>query len=382
MAVVIYSIDPTATPDPAVRPAAAATAARADALPASALPHALALGLTALAMLAFAANSLLCRAALKTTGIDPASFTAVRILSGAAVLALLVVWRAKGGRAGALRSQEDGRAGALRSQEDGRAGALRSQPAGSRWLPLHRSASEDTRSQEGGASEDTRAQHGDWPSALALFAYAAAFSFAYTSLTAATGALLLFGAVQATMLGYAVARGERLSGLRLAGSLLAGLGLVALLLPGLAAPPLGGALLMLGAGAAWGVYSLRGKGAADPVAATAGNFVRAAAFALALGLAAGALRLAGGGRALWPAAGLAYAALSGAVTSGLGYAVWYAALRGLHASEAAVVQLSVPVLAAGGGVLLLGEAFSLRLGLCALAILGGIALVVVKLQGS
>jgi drug/metabolite transporter (DMT)-like permease len=274
----------------------------------TALPAARVLGLTALAMAAFAGNSLLCRQALQHTAIDPASFTAVRLVSGAAVLWALVRWRGQ------------------------------------------RSA-------------------GDWASATALFVYAAAFSFAYLSLSAGTGALLLFGAVQATMLGWGLWRGQRLGRGQVAGLVLAMGGLTALLLPGVSAPPVTGALLMLAAGAAWGVYSLRGRGAGDPTAATAGNFLRAAALAVPLGLVA----------LPWATvdpAGLVWALCSGALTSGLGYAVWYAALKGLHPTSSASVQLSVPVLTALGGVALLGEPVTLRLALCSLAILGGIAWVI------
>jgi drug/metabolite transporter (DMT)-like permease len=274
----------------------------------TALPAARVLGLTALAMGAFAGNSLLCRQALQHTDIDPASFTAVRLVSGAAVLWALVHWRGQ------------------------------------------RSA-------------------GDWASATALFVYAAAFSFAYLSLSAGTGALLLFGAVQATMLGWGLWRGQRLGRGQVAGLVLAMGGLTALLLPGVSAPPVTGALLMLTAGAAWGVYSLRGRGAGEPTAATAGNFLRAGALALVLGLA-------GLPWARIDPMGLVWALCSGALTSGLGYAVWYAALKGLHPTSSASVQLSVPVLTALGGVALLSEPVTLRLALCSLAILGGIAWVI------
>jgi drug/metabolite transporter (DMT)-like permease len=268
--------------------------------------------LTTLAMLAFAGNSLLCRAALKQTGIDASSFTVIRLISGALVLWLLV----------RLRS-----------------------------------------------SISTSTGQGNWGSALALFAYAAGFSFAYLSLSAATGALLLFGAVQATMIGVGLWRGERLRRRQIVGLGLALGGLYGLLLPGLSAPPLLGALLMLGAGAAWGVYSLRGKGAGDPTHVTAGNFARAVPLALVMGL----LTL---NQATLDAAGMVYAVASGALTSGIGYAIWYSALPGLKATQAATIQLSVPVIAALGGIALLGEPLTLRLVLVAIAILGGIALVV------
>ena len=272
--------------------------------------------LTALAMAAFAGNSLLCRLALKNTAIDAASFTAIRLVSGALVL-WLIARRFRHGQPGS----------------------------------------------------------GNWPSALALFAYAAAFSFAYTSLPAGAGAgaLLLFGAVQATMIGWGLWSGERLRALQLAGLALALGGLSGLLLPGVSAPSLGGSVLMLLAGIAWGIYSLRGRGAGDPTRVTAGNFVRAAPVAAAFGL----LMVIVQGASL-DAAGVCYAALSGAVTSGLGYAVWYTALPALKATTAATVQLSVPVIAALGGVALLGEPVTLRLALASAAILGGIALVVLQ----
>lgn len=264
---------------------------------------------TACAMLAFAGNSVLCRLALRDTRIDPASFTAIRIASGALVLLLILRLRAGG------------------------------------------------------------AARGHWLSGLALFVYAAAFSWAYLGLSAGTGALLLFGAVQATMLGWGLVRGERLRAGQWAGLLVAMAGLVALLLPGLSAPPPDSAALMLLAGVAWGAYSLRAKGAGDPTAATAGNFLRALPWALAWLLLA------------WPQAGLDpmgawLAVLSGGLASGVGYAVWYAALSGLRSSSAASVQLSVPVIAALAGVVLLGEPLGWRLALCALAVLGGIALVI------
>jgi len=201
-----------------------------------------------------------------------------------------------------------------------------------------------------------------------LFAYVAFFSFAYVSLAAGTGALILFGAVQLTMFGVALHAGERFAPLASAGLALAAVGLVYLVLPGVSAPPLVGAASMALAGAAWGVYSLRGRGALDPLGATAGNFLRAAPMALVLWL---------------PFAGIAHAdvegillaIVSGAITSGVGYAIWYTALRELSAMRAATVQLSVPVITAIGAVLFLAEPPTLRLVLASVAILGGIGLV-------
>jgi drug/metabolite transporter (DMT)-like permease len=267
--------------------------------------------LAALAMVAFAGNSLLCRLALRTTTIDPATFTLVRLVAGAAILWIIVRMR------------------------------------GARGIK------------------------GSWQSAFALFAYAAGFSFAYVSLTAGTGALLLFGAVQVTMIGYGLLRGERLTSTQIVGFVAAFAGLVGLVLPGVTAPPLAGSLLMTVAGVAWGVYSLRGRGAGDPTGATAGNFLRAVPFAVALSLALfSSMRV--------DTTGVGYAIMSGALTSGIGYVVWYAALRGLTATSAASLQLSVPVITAAGAVLLLSETLTLRLVVASAVVLGGIALVIGK----
>jgi drug/metabolite transporter (DMT)-like permease len=273
--------------------------------------------LTLLAMIAFAANSLLCRAALKQTSIDAASFTFIRIFSGAAALWFIMKMR------------------------------------NTAWK-----------------------EAGNWPSGLALFAYAAAFSFAYNSLSAGTGALLLFGAVQATMILWGLRRGERLHAIQILGLVAAVSGLVVLLFPGLSAPPLIGSILMLGAGVAWGIYSLRGKAARDTIAATAGNFLRAVPLAAIVSI------------ALLPwarldRAGITYAVISGAIASGLGYVIWYTVLSDsmpirLGPTSAATVQLSVPFLAATGGILLLGEPITLRYALASVAVLGGIALVVTE----
>jgi len=265
--------------------------------------------LTLLTMVAFAANSILCRQALDTTAIDPATFTVIRLVAGAATLWLLVRLRTGG-----------------------------------------------------------IALAGNWAAGFSLFAYAAAFSFAYVSLSAGTGALILFGAVQATMILYALLRGERFTPLQTAGLLLALGGLVALLLPGATAPHWAGATLMTLAGVAWGAYSLMGRASTHPIETTAGNFLRASVFGALLSAVSLALFA-------WDARGAVLAVLSGAVASGLGYAIWYTVLPELRATQAATVQLSVPVIAAVGGVLLLGERLSLRLVLCSVAIVGGIALV-------
>jgi len=259
-------------------------------------------------MLAFAGNSLLCRLALQGGHIDAASFSAIRLASGAALLACLAWWQGS--------------------------------------HPL---------------------RSGSWASALALFIYAAGFSFAYLSLPAGTGALLLFGAVQATMMLFGLWRGERLKPVEWTGFVLAIAGLVALLAPGAHAAPLGGSMLMVLAGIAWGAYSIRGRSATDPVSTTAGNFLRAAPMALVLPLFATEISA--------NARGVALAVASGALASGVGYVVWYAAVRHLRTTNAAVVQLSVPVIAAAAGLLLLGEPITLRYIAAATAVLGGILMV-------
>jgi drug/metabolite transporter (DMT)-like permease len=272
--------------------------------------------LVTLAMIAFAANSLLCRMALRNTAIDAGSFTSIRIISGAVVLWLIVLAR-------------------------------------------------------GNACSLT----GSWLSALALFVYAAGFSYAYVNLPAAVGALILFGAVQTTMIGYGLWTGERMRGVQVIGLCAAFAGLVALLLPGLSAPPPVSSAIMLAAGVAWGIYSLRGKGIGNPTAATAGNFLRAVPFTALLWVAMAA-NVSLDRRGVW------YAVLSGGLASGVGYAIWYAALPGLKATHAATIQLSVPVIAAAGGVVFLGEKITVQLLLSSAGILGGIALVIMSKQQS
>lgn len=268
--------------------------------------------ITTLAMLAFAANSLLCRVALRDTTIDAASFTAIRLASGAAVLAVIV--RARHGR------------------------------------PM---------------------EAGSWAAAACLFGYAAFFSFAYRQLSAATGAILLFGAVQTAMLSWGLFIGERLRRLQIAGLLMAVGGLVYMVLPGLSAPPLLGAAFMIAAGISWAGYSMLGRWAKDAVKATAGNFLRTVPFAALLFLTQQ-------GTTSVDRTGALYAIISGAITSGLGYVLWYAALPALTATSAAVIQLSVPAIAALGGVMLLAEPLSSRLVIASATIMGGIALTILR----
>ena len=261
----------------------------------------------AFALLAFAANSVLCRMALRLSHIDPASFTSIRILAGALTL-----------------------------------GAL---------------------------SHGTAVRRGSWLSALALLAYAVAFSFAYVRLTAGTGALLLFGAVQVAMIATGFFAGERVDRFIVVGWLLAVVGLTLLLLPGSSAPAPREALFMLAAGLAWGVYSLRGRGSQHPLGDTAGNFLRAVPGAVLVSVFFWAQRGA-------DAQGVLLAVLSGALASGLGYAAWYTALPRLGAIAAANAQLSVPVLAALAGVALFNEPITMRLLAASVLVLGGSAIAV------
>jgi drug/metabolite transporter (DMT)-like permease len=266
--------------------------------------------ITTATMLAFAANSILCRIALTETDIDAASFTTFRLVSGALTIFAIVL--------------------------------LRSHSA---------------------------IVKGNWLSAFALFAYAAGFSFAYLSLSAATGALLLFGAVQATMISYGLARGERPNSKQYTGIVMAIAGLLYLLLPGAQAPSATGALLMVGAGIAWGIYSLRGRGVTDPTIETAGNFIRSIPFALIISLLCYS-------NINIDISGVMYAVASGAIASGLGYATWYLVLPQLAATTAATVQLSVPAIAALGGIALLSEPLNFRVVVASILILGGVAIFV------
>lgn len=264
-----------------------------------------------LSLLAFAANSVFCRLALREGAIDATAFTAIRLGSGAVVLAAL----------------------------------------------LH-------------CTRRPRNPAGSWAGGLALFAYAWLFSLAYLQLGAGTGALILFGAVQISMFAFGMCRGELLQRKVLLGMLIAFAGLLALLLPGTDAPPLASALVMLTAGIAWGAYSLLGKGSADPLAATAGNFLRS----LPLVLGAVVAMALSGASLHWSGEGVLYALGSGVLASGAGYSLWYSVVKCISSQQAATMQLSVPVLAALGGVLLLGEPLTWRLGLTSLVVLGGVAL--------
>ena len=277
--------------------------------------------LTLLAMLFFAGNSVLCRLAFTQNSIDAASFTTIRLLSGTLMLILLTHLRCR------------------------------------------------TTTIAFNNADNRHGIGGNWLSASTLFVYAASFSFAYVNLPAGIGALLLFGAVQATMILAGLWTGENLSARQISGLLIAMAGLVAMLLPGISAPSTISALLMVSAGIAWGIYSLRGRSVTDPSGETAGNFLRAAACSMLLSV----ILLA---HTHFDGRGISYAILSGAITSGIGYTIWYAALRRLPAIHAASVQLSVPVIAALGGMLFLHELITLRLLITSAAILGGITLVI------
>lgn len=275
--------------------------------------------LTALTLVAFAANSLLCRMALGEDLIDPVTFTTLRLASGAIIL-----------------------------------------------VPISKLVAESPPAGHGLEKQDLR---GSWSSGLALFVYAAAFSLAYLSLDAGMGALILFGAVQATMMGAGLRSGERPHPVQWLGLITALGGLVYLVSPGISAPDPLGAFLMFIAGIAWGAYSVRGRGVAAPVSSTTANFVRAVPMAaIASALAFSWIHVERTGAIL--------ALVSGTITSGLGYVLWYKALRGLTTTRASIVQLLVPVLAAFGGVVFLAEGVSARLAIASAMILGGVAMAV------
>ena len=271
--------------------------------------------ITGFTLIAFAANSLLCRMALGEQLIDPVSFTTIRLVSGALAL-----------------------------------------------IPLSTMVGEQERASSAA---------GSWASGFALFAYAIAFSLAYISLNTGMGALILFGSVQVTMIGIALKSGEKLGPAQWIGSAAAIGGLIYLVLPGISAPDPLGALLMCVSGIAWGVYSVRGKGVAAPIFMTTGNFVRSAPMAIIASVVALSVMH-------MEPLGILLALTSGIITSGLGYILWYRALRSLTTTQASVLQLLVPVIAAFGGVAFLSEQLSVRLVSASALILGGVALAVIK----
>jgi len=266
---------------------------------------------TALALTAFAANSVLCRLALGDRTIDASGFTVVRLLSGAIVLFLIIKVKKKSGIT----------------------------------------------------------TKGSWSASLMLFLYAITFSFAYITLDTGTGALILFGSVQITMILLSILSGNRLHITEWLGLVISFLGFLYLVLPGITTPSLPGFLLMTVAGIAWGIYTLKGRGSTSPLIDTAYNFLRTIPFVSILAV----LTF---NQMSYSSTGILLAVLSGAIASGIGYAIWYSALRGLSTAQAAVVQLLVPVIAALGGVIFVSEAITLRLTLSAILILGGILLVV------
>jgi drug/metabolite transporter (DMT)-like permease len=267
---------------------------------------------TVFALVAFAFNSILCRLALGAETIDAASFTLIRLISGAVTLVAISLFFEK---------------------------------------------------------KESNEKRGNWFSAFFLFAYAICFSFAYVNLTTGTGALVLFGSVQATMIFAALIKGERPKILEWLGLILALGGLIYLVFPGLSSPPILSSALMATAGIAWGFYTLRGKGSQNPLADTMGNFVRAVPMIILSSLPfIYQIKLSSGGILL--------AVLSGAIASGIGYSVWYAALKFHTATRAAILQLSVPALAATGGVVFLAETVALRLVMATILILGGISLAI------
>lgn len=273
--------------------------------------------LTAVAMLAFAANSVLARLAFATANAEPLSYTGIRLASGAVVLAVLLLLRRMPGTPVTIG--------------------------------------------------------GSWRAAAALFGYALAFSIAYILLGAGTGALILFASVQIGILGWAVFKSDRPGALEWLGLAIALAAFAYLVSPGLVAPHPLGTLLMVGSGLCWAAYTLLGRGSKAPLVDTAGNFIRCLPVAVAIIITDVLLHPVDPGAA-------AYAAASGALASGLGYAVWYAVLPSLARTQAAVVQLTVPAIAAAGGVLLIAEPLTARLVIASIGILGGVALALVAAE--
>jgi drug/metabolite transporter (DMT)-like permease len=293
---------------------------------------------TFVAMLAFAGNSVLCRMALESGTIDPATFTSVRLISGAIILSILVLL---------IPKLSKNKTGDLKHFDSSNAYP-------NFYTRLCRLCS---------------LNQSNWLGGLALFAYAAGFSFSYISLPTGTGALILFATVQITMITFALCQGSRFGFAQWFGFVVALVGLVYLFLPGISAPPIVGALLMVLAGIAWGVYSIMGKKVMNPSQSTAENFIRASLITLLLSL----IFINNMSISM---KGLLLAVASGGITSGLGYAIWYAVLPYLKSATSASVQLTVPVIATIGGVVFLGEDINLSLVLASVAILGGVAMVI------
>lgn len=307
-------------------------------------------GLVCIAMLAFAANSLLCRMALANTDIDPGLFTTIRLASGALCLTLLVAFTT--------------RRSSLANSQSGQSAAAETKNAAAN--------TDDTATRTHSAASAIK-QQASMTGALSLFVYAIAFSYAYISMSTGTGALLLFGAVQLTMISVGLLKGERFAAFQWLGFLLAFAGLIILLLPGASAPPLFSALLMISAGIAWGFYSLLGKKSNAPLLLSAGNFLYATVLTIPL-----VMWLWITNEWQWSNDGVLYALASGIVASGCGYAIWYKALPLIQSTTAATVQLSVPVIATLMGWAFLAEAISVQIMIASLMTLGGIWLVIQK----
>lgn len=276
-----------------------------------------------LALIAFAANSVLCRMALGSDSIDPVSFTSIRLIGGAIALTVIYLF-----------------------------------------------TKEPKQKKEASCN-----CYIDWYTGIALYIYAFAFSLAYISLSSGTGALILFGSVQITMLIAATKRGEKMRFYQWIGFLIAVAGIVYLVSPGISAPDIYGASLMIVSGIAWGVYSIAGKSVTNPISATKGNFIKASIIAIPVSMIALKSYQA-------TPLGLSLALISGVITSGLGYVIWYKVVPLITTTQAAVLQLLVPLLAAIGGVLFIAEDFTLRLAISSLLILGGVILSVLTKKKS
>jgi len=271
---------------------------------------------TGLALIAFAANSVLCRLALGESAIDASTFTIVRLLAGAIVLTVIM-------SISKIKSN----------------------------------------------SNTNSSTKGSWPASIALFIYALTFSFAYVTLDTATGALILFGSVQIAMILMSIFSGNRLHISEWFGMAIAFTGFVYLILPGVTTPSVIGFLLMTVSGIAWGIYTLKGRGSKNPIMDTAFNFLRTMPFVIILAIVTFKY-------AHYSSEGILLAVLSGSIASGIGYMIWYSALSGLSVTQAAVLQLLVPVIAAVGGSIFVSESISFRLTVSSAMILGGILMVV------